>query len=157
MAAVTRLGLYGGSRGLYGDFSTKEAGTPVVVRKGGRRKKARYIVEVDGQFIEVSNIDEAESILKHVRDIADTSAKQDVTTAVTPKPPKIAVRTISGARTTSKTLQREVKRTQTVVNQAYIRRANGIKQDIEISKLMLVKIEAEEKDDESAIIALLLM
>ena len=25
MAAVTRLGLYGGPRGLYGDFSTKEA------------------------------------------------------------------------------------------------------------------------------------
>ena len=30
MAAVTRLGLYGGPRGLYGDFSTKEEGTPVV-------------------------------------------------------------------------------------------------------------------------------
>jgi len=54
-------------------------------------------------------------------------------------------------------LQREVVRTQKVVNQAYIRRANGIQQDIEISKLMLVKIEQQERDDESAIIALLLM
>lgn len=27
---VTRLGLYGGSRGLYGDFTTKEEGVPVV-------------------------------------------------------------------------------------------------------------------------------
>ncbi len=31
MAAVTRLGLYGGSRSLYGDFSTKEEGVAVVV------------------------------------------------------------------------------------------------------------------------------
>ena len=28
---VTRLGLYGGSRSPYGDFSTKEEGVPVVV------------------------------------------------------------------------------------------------------------------------------
>ncbi len=161
MAAVTRLGLYGGPRGLYGDFSTKEPGTPVipeVVRAGGRRKKrARYVVEVDGQFIEVSNVVEAEAVLQQVRDIAEDSAQRDVKSAVVPKPPKIAVRTISGAKTTSVTLQREVKRTQTVVNQAYIRRANDIKQDIEISKLMILAIEKEEADDESAIIALLLM
>ncbi len=29
MAAITRLGLYGGPRGLYGDFSTKEAGVVI--------------------------------------------------------------------------------------------------------------------------------
>ena len=31
---VTRLGLYGGSRSLYGDFSTKEAGEIIVAVAG---------------------------------------------------------------------------------------------------------------------------
>lgn len=155
---VTRLGLYGGPRGLYGDFSGKEPGEVAVpTRKGGRSRKPLYIVEVDGQKIPVTSIAEAESILLKVRDLAQESAAKDVITPTTPKPPKITVRTGSGKVTTSATLQREVTRTQRVVNQAYIRRAKQIEQDIEISQLMLVKIEQEERDDESAIIALLLM
>ena len=160
MAAVTRLGLYGGPRGLYGDFSTKEPGTPVVPDRagGGRsRRRARYVVEVDGQFIQVADIHAAEASLQQVRDLANISAAKDVTTEIAPKPPRIAVKTLSGNVTTSIVLQREVKKTQRIVNQAYIKRANEIAQDIEISTLILAKIKKQDADDESAIIALLLM
>jgi len=157
VAAVTRLGLYGGPRGLYGDFSTKVVGVVVAPRRAGRRKKTRYVVEVDGQFFEVSSIAAAESILLRVRDLANESAQQDVTTALIQKPPKIAVRTIAGNVTTSKILQQQVRRTQTVVNQAYLKRSREIAQDIEISQLIIAKIKQEDADDESAIIALLLM
>jgi hypothetical protein len=128
-----------------------------VAKKGGGVRRPIYIIEVDGEKIPVTSIAEAESILLQVRDLAQESATKDVTTATTPKPPKVTVKTVSGNVTTSITLQREVERTQKVVNQAYIRRAKQIEQDIEISNLMLIKIEQEERDDESAIIALLLM
>ena len=125
--------------------------------KGRIKRKIRYVVEVDGKFIEVTSIVAAESILRQVRDIAEESAERDVVTAVAPKPPRITVKTIAGKVTTSVALQREVKRTQKVVNHAYIRRAKQIAQDIEISRLMITKIDQEERDDEESIIALLLM
>jgi len=157
--AVTRLGLYGGSRTAYVGFTARDpsGAVPEVARVGGRVKRKRYVVEVDGQFFEVPTIAAAEAILLQVRDLANESAARDVKTSVAPKPPRVSVRTISGGKTTSVTLQRQITRTQQVVNQAYVRRAKQIDQDIEISQLMIVKIEQEERDDENAILALLLM
>ena len=156
MAAVTRLGLYGGPRGLYGDFSTKEEGTPVieVVRAGGRRKRVkRYVVEVDGELFDVENISQAQSILQRVRDLAEESAEQDVHTEIAPKPPRIKVLTVTGKVTTSQVLKREVTRTQQVVRKAYNEAARRFSVNREISKLILKSIERE--DEEAAIMLLL--
>ena len=152
---VTRLGLYGGSRGLYGDFSTKEAGTPVVeVVSGGRRKRVkRYVVEIDGKLFDVENISQAQSLLQQVRDLAEESAERDVKTEVSPKPPRIKVVTVTGKAITSKTLQREVTRTQSVVRKAYNEAARRLAVTREISDLMLKSIERE--DEEAAIMLLL--
>lgn len=128
----------------------------VPIRKG-RIKRKRYVVEVDGQFFEVPTIAAAQSLLLQVRDLANESATRDVKTPIPPKPPRVSVKTISGGKTTSVTLQREVRKTQQVVNQAYVRRAKEIAQDVEISQLMIAKIKTEDEDDDSAIIALLLM
>ncbi len=137
--------------------ATIDDGIVVVSAAGGGRRKRRYIVEVDGQFFEVASIDAAEAILIQVRNLADESAIRDVKTEIAPKPPRVSVKTIAGKVTTSVTLQREVKRTQKVINQAYVRRAKSIAQDIEISKLMIARIKLDDEGDESAIIALLLM
>ncbi len=141
---------------LAGASAVAEVIVPDKARGAGVRK-IRYVVEVDGELIQVTSISEAESILRQVRALAKESAERDVITPTTPKPPRIKVKTASGNVTTSSTLQREVKRTQKVVNLAYVRRAKEVAQDLEISQLMLKKIEDEELDDESAIIALLLM
>jgi hypothetical protein len=141
------------------EVSSPALGVVGVVAKqkgGGGVRKLLYIVEVDGEKISVESIAAAESILLQARQIAKQSAAQDVLTPTTPKPPRVSVKTAAGNVTTSKVLQREVKRTQAVINQAYIRRAKEIEQDIEISQLMLKKIQQEERDDESAIMALLL-
>ena len=155
MAAVTRLGLYGGPRGLYGDFSTKEEGTPVVeeAQTGRRKRVKRYVVEVDGELFDVENISQAQSILQRVRDLAEESAAQDVHTEIAPKPPRIKVLTVTGKVTTSQVLKREVTRTQQVVRKAYNEAARRFSVNREISKLILKSIERE--DEEAAIMLLL--
>jgi len=122
---------------------------------GGRtRRRRRYSVEIDGEFIAVNTIDEAVSLLTQVRELAEESAVRDVTTPVTPKPPRVKIKTGSGNPTTSKVLQREVRKTQKAVNRAYIEAAKRIAQAQEISELMIKKLREEE--DEEAIIALLM-
>ncbi|MEE9541200.1 MAG: hypothetical protein V3V85_06885 [Candidatus Thorarchaeota archaeon] len=59
MAAVTRLGLYGGSRGLYGDFSTKEPGTPVEVVTSRPKGGFKFLVEFE-DFREKRDSDKSE-------------------------------------------------------------------------------------------------
>ncbi len=128
-----------------------------VARKGAGVRKILYVVEIDGQKFEVSSIAEAESLLLQAKALATESAEKDVVTPVAPKPPRVNVQTVSGNKTTSKTLQQQIRTTQQTINRAYIKRAKEIAQDIEISQLMITKIKQEERDDESAIIALLLM
>lgn len=127
----------------------------VVTTKGGGRvrRKIRYVVEVDGEAFEVSTIAEAQSILLQVRGLAQQAAQKDVKT-VTPKLPQVTVKTID--RATPKTLQQAVTRTQKTITEAYVKRSREIAQDIEISQLIITKIEQQEREDESAIIALLM-
>lgn len=140
--------------------ATELTGTPtisvsaVASAKGGRVKKRRHVVEVDGQYFDVRTVAEAQAILAQVRALAEESAERDVTTAVTPKPPRIKALGPSGKPTTSVTLQREVKRTQKAVNLAYINRSKELAQSIEISELMLKKQQQEDEDE--LIIALLM-
>ena len=155
MAALSRLGLYGGPRPAFGAFIEKSEGTPVVVTttKGGRTKRKRYFVEVDGKLIPVSNIAEVQSVLSQVRLLAEDSAQQDVKTAITPKPPRVTVRKTLGGPTTSKVIKQEVRRTQTVINRFYKQAAERIARDQEIGRLFHVKLRAE--DEEDSILALL--
>ena len=127
-------------------------------KKGGhvsKRARKRYVLEVDGQLIVAGSISEVEAILANVRDIAEESAERDVKTEITPKPPRVKLKTGSGKPTTSQVLQKAVKRTQKTVNRAYNRQAKRIAQDAEISRLLIRKFEQE--DNEERIIRLLLM
>jgi hypothetical protein len=127
---------------------------------GGRSKKRRrrYVVEVDKQYFEVNSIAEAESVLAQVRELAEESAERDVVTEATPKPPRVTVKTATGKTTTSKVLAREVKRTQKVVNKAYSRAAQLFKQRLDIDKEIgqLLRAKIHREDEDATIIALLM-
>lgn len=220
MAAVTRLGLHGGPRGLYGDFSGKAAaavqmsgttgfawtpsgaldveatlagstgfafaptgaldveatlsgstgfqwkptgnltirGAETAAATGRGKRKRRYLVEIDKQYFEVNSIAEAQSILTQVREVATTAAENDVSSEITPKPPRVTVRTASGNKTTSQVLNRDISRTQKTINTAYRKAADLFtqrrKMDEEIGQLLRAKIHREDED--ATIIALLM-
>lgn len=123
-------------------------------KKGGRvrkKSKIRYVVEVDGEFFDVPNIAAAESILLKVRESAQEAALRDVQTEVVPKPPRIKIKTLRGAPTTSKVLQKAVRQTQQAVTRAYARQAEKIKQsrarDMEIATLLQRKVKQEDEDE----------
>lgn len=123
-------------------------------KKGGRSRRARYIVEVDGQFIQVATIAEAQSVLAQAKELATVTAQKDVRPKVRIKPPRIAVKTASGKPTTSQTLQRSVQTTQQAVNQIYRKAAAEIEQTRELARLIHRKLEQEDEDE--AILALML-
>ena len=152
MPAVSRLGLYGGSRSPYGSFAGKEEGEVVVVAStGGRRRKKRYVVEVDGQFFDAENITAVQAALAQAREVAEDSVSQIVTSRI----PRVTVKTSSGKPTTSVIIQREVRKTQDIIRDIYTKAAKSAAVDQEIAKLL--KIKFDEEDEEEAIIALLLM
>ena len=109
-------------------------------------KRPRYVVEVDGELIQVASIADAEAVLLQVRELAEQSAQNDVKSPVTPKPPRISVKTVLGKQVTSKALSESVKKTQRVVSSAYIKAAKEFKQNQEISQLLIAKIEEDEED-----------
>ena len=122
--------------------------TPTPAATGRGKKRRRYVVEVDKKYFEVNSIAEAQAVLAQVREIADEAAEREVVTEVTPKPPRVTVKTATGKPTTSKVLTQEVKRTQKVVNTAYSRAARLFKQrrsvDMEIGELLRAKIREED-------------
>ncbi len=145
------------------DFAGSGADAPAVVetpKRGGLTKKQkrlrRYAVEVDNEFFFFNTISEVESFLATVRETAEESAERDVTEPVTPKPPRVSVKLVSGRPTTSKTIRREVQRTQSVVNKAYIRAAKRIAQIREVDKEISRILQDKLRDEEDQIIALLL-
>jgi len=132
-------------------------GAEVKRQTGGRTRKKgrRYIVEIDGQYFPVANISDAEALLMQARQMAEEAAPRDVGRAtVRIKPPRVAIKTASGAETTSVTLKREVKRTQEIINKIYRDAYESIERTREISRLLHKKLE--EEDEEEAILALLM-
>ncbi len=123
---------------------------------GTKKKRRRYLVEIDGEFFDADSIGDVQAVLAQARETAEEAAEATVTTPVTPKPPRIKVVTGSGNQTTSQVIQREVKRTQRTVNQAYRIAAQRIARDMEISALIHKKLEQENQDEDDAITALLL-
>ena len=126
----------------------------VDARKGGRvrhKGRKRYVVEVDGQLFHASSVAEANAILEQVRELAEEAAQQSTVR------PRIRVKTAAGKEITSKPLQNAVIKTQVAVYEAYERKAKGNAIDQEIASLMHAKIAREQRDEEMAIIALLLL
>lgn len=123
-------------------------------RGGGRSKRIRYVVEVDGQFIEVSNIAEVEAVLGQAKELAEVSAPRDVKPSVRIKPPRIAVRTASGQPSTSQVIRRAVQSTQEAVKAIYRKAQADLEQSREISRLIHDRLSQE--DEEDAVLALLL-
>lgn len=122
-------------------------------RGGGRKKKkrARYLVEVDGQFFDADNITAVESVLAQSRELAVITAKTDVKTGTVPKPPRVKVLGPSGKPATSVVVQREVKKTQLAINTIYRQQAA---ENRRIATALDTKRRLEDDDD--AVIVLLL-
>jgi hypothetical protein len=156
----TRLGLYGGPRPPYGSFAGKSA--LVIVEeaaRGGRRRKRRYSVEVEGEYFVFNTIPEVQQFLAQIRETAPEAAEQDIAPqGTTRKPPRIKVLTRTGKATTSKTLQAEIKRTQSVITRAYQdvakNRPKISNATLEIAELLHAKIKREEDDEEALILFL---
>lgn len=128
--------------------------TPSTPATGRSRRRRRYSVEVDNQFFLFDSIYEVESFLADVRQTAAEEAERLVTTPVTPKPPRIRVKTGSGKPTTSQVLQQAVRRTQKLINTSFINAAKSRAIEAELSQRIQQRIK--EDDDEEAILALLL-
>lgn len=121
---------------------------------GGRAQRKRFVVEVDGQFVQVSTISEAQAVLAQARELAQESARRDVRPKVRIKPPRVAVRTVNGTIPTSPVINREAKRTQEFINRAYRDAQTSLERDLEIALLM--RKAMQEEDDEEAVLALML-
>lgn len=119
----------------------------------GRRKRKRYIVEIDNQFIEVASVADAQAVLEQAREVAEDAATQ--LTEPVKDIPRISVKLISGKETRSKVLRRDVKKTQQAVEWIYRKAQQRIDRDREISRLLQARIRDEEEDEE-ALIALLM-
>ena len=157
----TRLGLYGGPRPPYGSFAGKSALVIVeeAVTRGRRRRRRRYSVEVEGEYFIFDSIPEVQGFLAQIRETAPEAAEQDIPPEGTiKKPPRIKVLTRTGKATTSKTLQAEIKRTQSVITRAYQDVAKNRRKisnaTLEIAELLHAKIKREEDDEEALILFL---
>ena len=122
-------------------------------KKGGRRKKRRrYIVEVDGQFFEVASVAEAQSVLAQLRELAVEVARPSVEKGI--QIPRVTVKTVLGNEIKSVPLKKAVTDTNKVIRNIYARAKEQLRRDQEISRLFHKKLHEEEEDD---IIALLLL
>ena len=115
-------------------------------KAGGRSSRKRYVVEVDGQLIQVATPADVLAVLQQAAEIAEEQVE------VVP-PSKIRVRTSAGKPVESKTVVAAVKRTQKRINKAIIEAKKRQAVDREISALLVKSIERQEEDD--AIIMLL--
>lgn len=126
------------------------------VSAGGRvKRKRRYLIEIDGQWFDADNIPQVRDVLSQAAEIAQESADEDVRRGqnIRIKPPVIRVKTVSGDAL-SDTIQREVKKTQQVIADIYLKAYQEIEQIREISRLMHKRMDEEE--EEEAIMLLLL-
>ena len=122
--------------------------------RSGKRGRKRYYVTVDGQTLVAYSQQE-------VFDLLETAAK---TVEAQPerieKRPIITIRTGAGKPIQAKKVQDALLATQKRVNKAYDQRQAELRRqraiDTEISRLLITKFEAEDADEEEAVIALLL-
>lgn len=123
------------------------------VVKGRFKQRRLYVVNIDGRDFVVNNLAQAQSLLKEIRDLAEEQVEKDVPIQV----PKITVKTKAGKPTRASGILSEVRKTTEAVKRS-IKRQRNIRQerlsvDRQIGRLMTEKIKQEEE----AIITLLLM
>ena len=132
-----------------------------VKRKGGhirRKRRIRYVVEIDGQLFEAVSPEHAKQLLREAAEAIEEIAEE--TPEALDKKPVIRVRTEGGKLSQSPVLKKEAQQTRTRIARAF-RAAQELTErrrqiDREISELLIQKIREQEEDDEEAILALLL-
>jgi hypothetical protein len=117
--------------------------TAVASRKGGRSSRKRYVVEVDGELIQVATQADVLAVLQQASEIVSELAEQEVI-----PPPKIRVRTLAGKPVESKAVVAAVKRTQNRISQAHDDAKKRQEVDREISRLILMAIERQDEEDD---------
>lgn len=130
--------------------------TAVSASKGGRsrrkRRRTRYLVEIDGQFFDAENIAAIRALLDETKQVARKAAQQDVQQSIRIAPPRIKVSLESGAPLQSKAIQREVQQTNNIIQGIYRKAANEIS---ELRKRAERRQQRRKKDDEARILLLL--
>lgn len=123
---------------------------PVSENKGaGRRKRRkRYLVEIDGQDFEVSSLGEAEALLDRAKEVAAKAIEKasQAPTRIAPGRPGISRPVI---RTAAPELRAAIQRASQEIGALY----DSARRDLEIAALMAKQIEDEE---EEALIRLLM-
>ena len=141
------------------DFAASGSDAPVVVatatKHAGRKRRRKYIVEVDGQEFEVESQQQAVAILDRARETAKQSAEQmaeEVLAKVSPKTVRVGkAKTIvlkPPVIEGSPELSAEIKRTREAVAKIYAE----AEQVAELRLLLLLK---EMQDEEEAILLLM--
>ena len=140
---------------LDGAEASAEAGSIALKKPTGRRKRSRYIIEVDNQFVEVSSPQAAEDIFNQIRDAAREAA--DGATELTQIIPKVSVTLSSGNETKSKRIAKSVEEIQAEINEIYQASNDRIRIDQEIAELLHIKLQQEQvQDEEDVLLAILL-
>ena len=123
-----------------------------VTRKG---KKPRYIIEVDGEFVEVTSPQHAERVFQDIRDLALEAAQAQTETIKVI--PRVSIKTAAGQPTRSLPLQNSLQNTQDEINSIYRAANDRIRRDKEISELISARIQEENiQDEDDALLAILL-
>ncbi len=127
--------------------------TPLPKRRKGRRRRPRYLVEIDGQFFDADSPVAVRKLLEQAAEIAEAQADS------LKSAPVVRVKTGTGKATTSKPINAAVRQAQRSINRSFDRalaeRQRRQTQDREIALLLALKLRDEEDDDE-ALLALLL-
>jgi hypothetical protein len=142
---------------VYSGTITGEAGTVTFLEAenekplGRYRRRPRYYVEVDGQYLVAYS--QAE-----VKELLDTAVELAEEAEVT-KPSVIRVKTGSGKPTQSKAIKKAVREAKQQINRAIEQRRAELQKwhaiDMEIAELLTLKLK-EEEEEEEALLALLL-
>lgn len=133
----------------------KQQGRPspsVTTKKG---KRPRYIIEVDGEFVEVSSPYAAEDIFNKIREAAKEAAEQS--TEPTKVIPKVSVKLSNGKETKSKRIAKSVEEIQAEINEIYRAANDRIRVDQEIAQLLNIKLQQEQLQDEEDVLMTILL
>jgi len=140
---------------LSGTSASVQAGSLASAVKRGRRRRVRerfsYRIEIDGQEFFFATLQEVIDFLDEARELAEAQSDKLVSRD---SPPKIVVRTKSGAETKSKKIQKAIADTRkSVVRSIEVARdKRNWRRDLD----RLVAEKKRQEDEEEALIALLM-
>ena len=133
----------------------KQEGRPSPSFAAKQGKRPRYIIEVDGEFVEVSSPYAAEDVFNTIRESAKEAA--DSSTETTKIIPKVSVKLSNGKPTKSKRIAKSVEEIQAEINEIYKAANDRIKIDQEIAQLLNIKLQQEQNQDEEDVLMTILL